>query len=182
MNVLLVLYSLPVIYIVFIQTCRLLYNGGNDSVPDILYYRTTPPNGSESMQYAWSTVGAPTLFFSHGPVPPYCNSSLLSVNSDEFREDQAYHSVNISGTDGGFGMAVVLHRLIEFNVTKRFKSAEGFDPAQAFNDSSTYSSYYFNDTSMWSFSNESLMFSFVDNSTESNFTDQPFKFSIRVRS
>lgn len=163
-----------------LDTCMRLYGGSSDSVPDVLYYRTTPPNGSEGMQYAWSTVGAPTLFFSHGPVPPYCNSSVLSINSEEYREDQAYHSVNISGTDGAFAMAVVLNRLIEFNVTKRFKSADGFDPAKAFNDSSGYSSYYLNDTSLWSFSNKSLVFQLEDNSNQSNFTDKPFKFSIRA--
>ena len=126
-------------------------------------------------------MGAPTLFFSHGPVPPYCNSSLLSVNLDAFRENQTYNSVNISGADGAFATAVVLHRLIEFNITEKFEGAEGFDPFLAFNGSSNYTSYYLDKPNMWSFCNESQMFCLEDNSTQTNFSDGPFKFSIRVR-
>jgi len=125
----------------------------NTYMPDIIYYQVMRPNKTDCMHYAWSAQMFPTLFISHteGQCAPknHCN---ISYNLEEFSQSQSYGSVDIPGKDGDFAMAIIFHRLIEFNVTKKHEASDVFNPSQASNASNPeYESTYLNQSELeWS--------------------------------
>ena len=103
--------------------------------PDILYYQVSSSN--YSMHYAWSMVGAPTLFVAKtdGSRADRNCSSSISVNISEFADRQSYGSVAIDGMESNFSLAIAFTRIIMFNTTKSMHSkllnlSELFDPSQ----------------------------------------------------
>ena len=76
-------------------------------------------------RYAWSTVGYPTLFISHDNSLCKCEYDL---DNNTYTANQTEGSVNITGTESRFSLAIVFLRLIEFSVDlKKAKSYTVFN-------------------------------------------------------
>lgn len=147
----------------------------NTYMPDIIYYQVMRPNKTDCMHYAWSAQMFPTLFISH--TEDQCapkNHCNISYNLEEFSQSQSYGSVDIPGKDGDFAMAIIFHRLIEFNVTKKHEASDVFHPCQASNASDPeYKSTYLNQSELeWSsnIDGESLMAKSLENNSTLQFT------------
>ena len=88
----------------------------------ILYYvERGSTNVKACTRYAWSTVGHPTLFISQDNSSCECK---YDIDHDNYMANQTPGSVNVTGTNSYFSLAIVFTRLIEFLVSS--KKAESY--------------------------------------------------------
>ena len=128
-------------------------------MPSVIYFQTSSrdPHDHVQMNYAWSTVGFPTLFlaqsFDSGSVN--CTKNLKILNETEFLNSQAYGSLNIAGAGSNASLAIVFRRLIVFDGGGSAKAANGFNASATVapqNGSRIYYSVYLNDSIEWFYS------------------------------
>ena len=135
---------------------------GLGEIPAVVYFQTaTRGNDTVRMNYAWSSVGFPTLFLSQSFDSLNCSNSF-NISESDYITSQSFHSVNISGAGTNNSLAIVFRRLIEYNGGKHYKASNGFDPSAAANFSTafntTYSSTYLNESMEWSYNRDSRTF------------------------
>ena len=127
---------------------------GLDEIPAIVYFQTaTRGNNTVRMNYAWSPVGFPTLFLSQSFDSLNCSNSF-NVSESDYIMSQSFKSVNISGAGTNHSLAIVFHRLIEYNGgAKHYKASDGFDPSKAadFSYNTTYRSTFLNESMEWQY-------------------------------
>ena len=93
------------------------------------------------MNYAWSTVGYPTLFISQSNGTRNCSKETFRVNNlTQYLDSQAFGSVYVTGSESDAAVAIVFRRLIQFSGGKKAKAAGAFDPSLAADNSTQYSS------------------------------------------
>lgn len=128
-------------------------NGSSDpyQMPSLLHFQTYSTTSPVRMNYAWSTVGFPTLFLSQNFDAKDCSD--VSINKKEFINYQTYGSVDIPGADSNVSIAVVFHRLIQYDGGGRFKAANGFNPSMSIPDQNVtqYRSVYLNESIEWEY-------------------------------
>ena len=120
-------------------------------------------------------MGYPTLFISHENSSCQCKYDL---NSSEYTSAQSPGSVNITGTDSQFSLAIVFTRLIEFVVnSKSAHSYTVFNVTENCNDSNSRSEVDLNSNTLkWNLtSNNSTL-----NASMKADNDSQFVFSINV--
>ena len=122
---------------------------GEIRMPAVLHFQTwsRDPRNPVVMNYAWSTVGYPTLFISQSYNHSNCtNKTLQMLNSTAFIDSQSFGSVYVSGSgSGGSSVAMVFRRLIVFDGGKKAKAENGFNSSEAAGNSSQYHSVYLSD-------------------------------------
>ena len=109
------------------------------------------------MNYAWSTIGFPTLFLSQSFDSRTCSNGSFSVlNESDYLTSQRYGSVEIAGSDSPTSFAIVFRRLIKFDAGKKYKAADGFDPSELIQDvnETKYQSVYLNQSVGWSYNDD----------------------------
>ena len=119
-------------------------------MPSLLHFQTwsRDPRNPVVMNYAWSTVGYPTLFISQSNNTKSCSNETFQANLTEYLDTQAYGSLYIAGSESDAAVAMVFRRLIEFNGGKKAKAAGIFNTSEAAVNSSQYRSVYLNDESI----------------------------------
>lgn len=123
-------------------------------MPLLLHFQT---RGSSSVRtnYAWSTVGFPTLFLSQTFDSRSCKD--VSLNEEDFIKSQEYGSVDIPGADSNMSMAVVFRRIILYDGGNSFKAANGFNASMTIPDPVNENvtryprSVYLNESIMWQY-------------------------------
>lgn len=120
-------------------------------MPPILYFQTSTRDQTHPVRlnYAWSTVGFPTLFVSQSFDNRTCQSGSFSVDVTEYEKHQQYGSVDIAGSGSVFSLAIVFRRLIRFDGGSKNEASDVFDPSQAGDE--TYESVYLNDSIEWTY-------------------------------
>lgn len=120
-------------------------------MPPILHFQTwsRDPHDPLVMNYAWSTVGYPTLFISQSFGAKNCTNQAFHANMTEYEDSQSYGSVYVAGSESDSAVAIVFRRIIEFDGGKKSRASGAFNSSEAANDSSTeYYSTYLDDSSM----------------------------------
>ena len=109
-------------------------------MPSLLHFQTwsRDPRNPVVMNYAWSTVGYPTLFISQSNNTKSCSNETFQANLTEYLDTQAYGSLYIAGSESDAAVAMVFRRLIEFNGGKKAKAAGIFNTSEAAVNSSQY--------------------------------------------
>ena len=104
----------------------------NGSEKLLLHYaERCNPKVTGCMRYAWSTIGYPTLFISHDRSSCKCECNY-DIDESAYTANQTHGSINITGTDSYFSLAIVFTRLIEFQVDpKKAKSFSVFNATSA---------------------------------------------------
>jgi hypothetical protein len=115
-------------------------------MPPVLHFQTWPrsPGDHVTMNYAWSTVGFPTLFISQSLSRNCTNESFRMTNENEYMDSQAFGSVHIAGSDSNASVAIVFRRLIEFEGNKKWD----FNSSETLNET-LYHSLYLNESIDW---------------------------------
>ena len=156
-NVCILYTSVSLSLIVFLtQFCSQMtyYDLENSSrtsfMPSLLHFQTwsRDPRNPVVMNYAWSTVGYPTLFISQSNDTKGCSNETFRANLTEYLDTQAYGSLYIAGSESDAAVAMVFRRLIEFNGGKKAKAVGIFNTSEAAVNSSQYRSVYLNDESI----------------------------------
>lgn len=104
-------------------------DGGKCHDGQLNYFRATGQN--DTLHYAWSTVGYPTLFISRSGVvnTSNCNSAIHVTDYSEFKNHQSPGSVKIDGAINNFSFALVFKTIIDFPVDKKkLPSTGAFKP------------------------------------------------------
>lgn len=122
-------------------------------MPSILHFQTRS-SSSVRTNYAWSTVGFPTLFLSQNFDEENCSDVCLT---EDFIQSQEYGSVYIPGADSNISMAVVFRRLILYDGGGSFKAASGFNASMTIPDPANENvtqyprNVYLNESIMWQY-------------------------------
>ena len=128
---------------------------GEMRMPPVLHFQTwsRDPHNPVVMNYAWSTVGFPTLFISQSNGSNNCSRETLRItNLTEYVDSQTFGSVFVAGSHGDAAVAMVFRRLIEFDGGKKAKADDTFDSSKAAENSSLYHNVYLdNDAIDWWF-------------------------------
>ena len=120
-------------------------------MPPLLHFQTwsRDPHDPVVMNYAWSTVGYPTLFISQSFKSNNCTNETFRANLTEFLHTQDFGSVYVAGSEGDAAVAIVFRRLIEFDGGNKANAKNTFNSSDAANaTSSKYHSVYLNDSSI----------------------------------
>lgn len=116
-------------------------------MPSVLHFQTwsRDPQNPVVMNYAWSTVGYPTLFLSQSQGENGCTNKSFYTNLEEFLANQTYGSVHVAGSDSDAAVAIVFRRIIGFDGGKKAKASSIFNPSDTSYDSVCLD----NDTIQW---------------------------------
>ncbi len=170
------------------QNCTKNGTFANSTVTDIYYHIVG--NSSSCMHIAWSTVGHPTMYISHtSNVSINCSCNDSFYNGSAYTEHQTKGSVNISGMDSDFSLAIIFKRLVEYNGTKNGFTRKTFDPSLVCNDSEIFDNSSLSeidfkdcDEEAWSFHPKNATFTLNGSlcDSDANQNGSKFSFSIRV--
>lgn len=123
-------------------------------MPLLLHFQTSSSR-SVRTNYAWSTVGFPTLFLSQTFDSRSCKN--VSLNEEDFIKSQEYGSVDIPGADSNMSIAVVFRRIILYDGGNSFRAANGFNASMTIPDPANENvtqyprSVYLNESIMWQY-------------------------------
>ena len=148
---------------------------GPDLMPPVLYFQTSTRSTTRPvrMNYAWSTVGFPTLFLSQSFGARNCSKSSFSVNASDYERSQKYGSVRVAGAGSEASLAIVFRRLIRFDGGCNHKAANAFNSSRA---AEVYESVYLNESIEWSYDGDKKQI--VGTSLSSHFQSLTFNVSL----